>query len=144
MGGKLLSLSLMLGLFVAGTCAADAASLENEKSEAGVQAVEKHWSEAFVKGDGSYLSKLLADDYVSVSGSGAVRTKADIIELSRKYAASNPSPLADPPPSPVSIIGDAAVVKHDSPTERAVDVFYYRGGRWHACYSQHTRKSTSG
>jgi hypothetical protein len=130
----------VLGLLAVTACAADASSVENERSEAGVQAVEKRWSEAFVRGETAYLNQLLSDDYVSVNGSGMVRTKADVIELSRKYAASNPEALPDLPQSPVSIVGDAAIVTHDNPGERSVDVFYYRDGRWHAWYSQHTRK----
>ena len=40
--------------------------------------------------------------------------------------------------------GDTAIVRHDSADERSVDVFYFRDGRWHAWYSQHTRKSPAG
>lgn len=140
MSKKILLSSWMLGLVAATACAADVSSVENERSVAGVQAVEKRWSEAFVRGETAYLNQLLSDEYVSVNGSGMVRTKADVIELSRKYAASNPETLPNLPPSPVSIVGDAAIVTHDNPGERSVDVFYYRDGRWHAWYSQHTRK----
>jgi len=138
MGGR--SAIVMFGLVAAGACAAHASPLENEKSEAGVQAVERHWSEAFVGGDSAYLNELLTEDYVSVNGNGEARTKSDIIELSRRYASTKPAPLPELPPSPVAIVGDAAIVSHDSPTERSVDVFYYRDKRWHAWYSQHTRK----
>lgn len=140
MNKKLLPFLLSVGILAAAACAADAPSAASERSEAGVQAVEKRWSEAFMRGETAYLNDLLADDYVSVNGSGVVRTKADIIEMSRKYAASNPGSMPDLPPSPVSIIGDAAIVQHDNPSERSVDVFYYRDGRWYAWYSQHTQK----
>jgi hypothetical protein len=38
----------------------------------------------------------------------------------------------------IRVIGDAAVVQHHGDKERSVDVFYFRDGRWHAWYSQHT------
>ena len=140
MSKKLLPFSLLVGILAAAACAGDVPPTANERSEAGVQAVEKRWSEAFMRGETAYLNDLLAEDYISVNGSGAVRTKADIIEMSRKYAANNQGPMPDLPPSPVSIIGDAAIVQHDNQSERSVDVFYYRDGRWYAWYSQHTRK----
>lgn len=126
-----------------GACSANASPPEHEKTVAGVQAVERQWSEAFVKGDANYLGQLLDDGYVSVNGSGKVRTKAEVIDLAISYAAGNPAPLPDLPPSPVFIEGETAIVRHDNKNERSVDVFYYRDGRWHAWYSQHTRKSSA-
>lgn len=130
------------GIFVvlggASVALASAADIEARMSVAGVQAVEDHWSKAFVGGDAAYLDHLLAPDYVSVNPKGVPRPKADIIALAKKYAATNPAPLPPRPQSPVSVQGDTAIVRHRSAEDVSVDIFYYRGGAWHAWYSQHT------
>jgi len=131
-GGAILSIA---------ACAASPASVELERSEAGVHAVERHWTEAFVTGDSAYLEQLLAADYVSVNGKAVVRPKAEVIALARKFAATNKGPLPDVQQGQVLMQGDAAIVLHDGPTERSVDVFYYRDGHWQAWYSQHTSKT---
>lgn len=110
---------------------------EHLKSAEGVNAVEDHWTRAFVAGDAAYLDRLLADDYVSVNGNGVARPKAEVIAMAQRYAASNPAPLAPRDPSPVSIEGDTAIVHHRSPQDVSIDVFYWRDGAWHAWYSQH-------
>jgi hypothetical protein len=110
---------------------------EQLKSVEGINAIEAHWSQAFVTGDAAYLDGLLADDYVSVNAKGVARPKAEVIALAKRYAAGNPAPLPPRDPSPVSIEGDAAIVRHRSPQDVSIDVFYWRDGAWHAWYSQH-------
>lgn len=108
---------------------------------AGVREAENRWGEAFVSGDVATLDALLDADYVSVNASGAPRTKAEILVLARDYAKAHPGqhgqPLANS--ATIRVIGDAAVVQHHGAQETSVDVFYYRDGRWHAWYSQHTK-----
>ena len=108
---------------------------------AGVRDAENRWGEAFVSGDVATLDALLDADYVSVNASGTPRTKAEILVLARDYAKAHPgqhgTPLADS--STIRVIGDAAVVQHHGAQDTSVDMFYFRDGRWHAWYSQHTK-----
>jgi hypothetical protein len=116
---------------------ASAADAEHQKTEAGVQATEDHWSEAFVSGDEAYLSALLDPAYVSVNRTGKPRPRADIIALSRKVAAMPRQTYPKTPPH-IELRGDTAVVSFQSAEETSVDVFYWKGGAWRALYSQHT------
>lgn len=127
----LVSLAVVLGAAAAANVAPDAA---------GVRAAENLWSEAFITGDIATLDALLDPDYVSVNASGQPRTKAGILQLSHDFAKAHPGqhgqPLADT--STIRVIGNAAVVQHHGDKDTSVDVFYFRDGRWHAWYSQHT------
>lgn len=112
---------------------------EAQMSRAGIQAVEAHWVRAFLTGDEAYLSKLLDDDYVSVSTKGVPRPKSDIIALAESIAAKGPQTI--PPPSPnmkIVVHADAAIVTDAGFGQVSVDVFHYANGAWHAWYSQHT------
>jgi hypothetical protein len=110
----------------------------------GVRAAEQSWSEAFISGDRATLDALLDQDYVSVGSNGVARPKKEIIRLATEYAKAHPGQHAQdfPATSEIRVIGDAAVVQHRNPADSSVDVFYFRDGRWHAWYSQHTKKST--
>ena len=127
---------MSVGAFV--LVAAHAASAADES---GVRDAEDRWSEAFVTGNAAALGDLLDTDYVSVGANGKPRPKTEIIQAAKKYAAAHPGQHANPlpPTSTIRVIGDAAVVQHHAPQENSVDVFYFRDGKWHAWYSQHTR-----
>jgi hypothetical protein len=114
-----------------------AADAEHQKTTAGVQAVEDHWSAAFIGGDETYLSALLDDGYVSVGSAGKARPKAEIIALARKVAAM-PKQTYAKPVSHIELRGDTALVTFAGKTDASSDLFYWRGGAWHAWYSQHT------
>ncbi len=127
----------MLALLIASTIAGSAHAGD---TAAALRTVENGWSQAFVTGDGAYLDALLDPAYVSVGTGGAAHDKAAIIAAAKGYAANHPGAHADPmpPSSTIDIRGAAAVVRHTGPTDTSVDVFYFRGGRWRAWYSQHT------
>ncbi len=57
--------------------------------------------------------------------------------LAKKVAASHPK-TPDAIPLKIDVRGDAAVVTASAGQDASVDVFYWREGRWHAWYSQHT------
>lgn len=114
-----------------------AAAVEHQKTPAGVQATEDHWSEAFVSGDEAYLSALLDPAYVSVNRSGKPRPRADIIALSKKVSTMPRQAYPKTPPH-IELRGDVAVVSFLGKDETSVDVFYWKGGAWRALYSQHT------
>ena len=108
---------------------------------AGVREAENRWSEAFITGDTAALDALLDASYVSVNTTGHARTKAEILQLARNYAKAHPGEHATPlsPTSTIRVIGNAALVQHHGAQDTSVDVFYFRDGRWHAWYSQHSR-----
>jgi hypothetical protein len=124
-------------LLTAGTAAAAAPGPDVE----GVRAAENRWSEAFVTGDVATLDALLDADYVSVNAAGKPRAKAEILQLAHDFAKAHPGQHGQPlaATSTIRVLGDAAVVQHHGPQDTSVDVFYFRDGRWHAWYSQHTR-----
>jgi len=121
--------------------AAQSAAAEKAADEAGVRDAENRWSEAFVSGDAVTLDALLDPEYVSTGANGKPRAKSDIVALATAYAKSHPGEHAKPLPatSTIRVIGDTAVVQHHNAGDTSVDVFYFRDGRWHAWYSQHTK-----
>lgn len=108
---------------------------------AGVRDAENRWSEAFITGDTATLDALLDASYVSVNTTGHARTKAEILQLARNYAKAHPGEHATPmsSTSTIRVIGNSALVQHHGAQDTSVDVFYFRDGRWHAWYSQHSR-----
>jgi hypothetical protein len=133
-----LSLIALTCLFAAAVPAMAAGDTANE---AGVRDTENRWSEAFISGDANALDALLDADYVSTGTNGKARPKAEIIRIASAYAKDHPGEHAKPmpPSSTIRVIGDAAVVQHHGDSDASVDVFYFRDGRWHAWYSQHTK-----
>ena len=61
--------------------------------------------------------------------------------MAHAFAQTHPGQHGPPLPktSTIRVIGFAGVVHHHGDTESSVDVFYFRDGRWHAWYSQHTK-----
>jgi hypothetical protein len=138
---------IFAALVIAVPTAAFADNAESQMNQAGIDAVEKHWGDAFTGGDAAYLGALLDDDYISVSGEGVARTKADIIALAQQIAAKNkaapPVPASSSTPAPhvdsnTTIHGTTAIVTATGFGQKSVDVFHYENGAWHAWYSQHT------
>lgn len=113
---------------------------------AAVRAAEDHWNAAYVTGEADFLNGLLADEYVSVGGTGADHDKAAILASARAYAAAHPGTAASPMPSSstIAITGDLAIVRHHGAKDVSVDIFQKRGGRWVALYSQHTPLAAAG
>lgn len=136
-----MKLLLLVSLSIFLSVAQAAGAAEKQADEAGVRDAENHWSEAFVSGDAATLDALLDADYVSTGATGKPRTKAEIIGLATAYAKAHPGEHAKslPATSTIRVIGDAAVVQHHNPSDTSVDVFYFKDGRWHAWYSQHTK-----
>ncbi|GAB3347274.1 nuclear transport factor 2 family protein [Lysobacter tyrosinilyticus] len=133
--GRVIAMSCLICISSAALGAATVAD------SAGVREAENRWSEAFITGDTAALAVLLDADYVSVSTTGHARTKAEILQLASNYAKAHPGDHAKPlsPTSTIRVIGNSAVVQHHGDTDRSVDVFYFRDGRWHAWYSQHSK-----
>jgi hypothetical protein len=130
---------LIAGAF--GSVSGSASGASGMPDEAGVRDAENRWSEAFVSGDTVSLDALLDARYVSVNTKGHARAKAEILRLAHDYAAAHPGEHAKPlaPSSTIRVIGNAAVVQHHGNADTSVDVFYFRDGRWHAWYSQHSK-----
>ena len=135
---------LLLACVISGTqlvLAAGERAVDKRADEAGVRDAENRWSEAFMEGDAATLDTLLDADYISTGTNGKARDKAQIIKLAQDFAKAHPGQHASPlaPTSSIRVIGNAAVVQHRNSADTSVDVFYFRDGRWHAWYSQHTR-----
>jgi len=131
--------ALLAGLLASATVLA--APTHASGDAAGVRDAENRWGEAFVSGDVATLDALLDADYVSVNAAGTPRTKAEVLVLARDFAKAHPGQHGQPlaATSTIRVIGDAAVVQHHGAQDTSVDVFYFRDGRWHAWYSQHTK-----
>ncbi|MBE1159088.1 nuclear transport factor 2 family protein [Dyella acidiphila] len=134
--------------------AGDAANAdETAHSEAGVLALEQHWSIAEMAGDTGWLEQMLAPGFRSVSNDGSVHDKQAIVAGAAKRKGTSLAQaqrqFADyqqqhPYGSAVLIQGDTAVVSFYDPAlgpqkgVKSADIFVYADGGWHAFYSQHT------
>lgn len=116
-----------------------------------VKAVDDAWGKAEESGDVAYVDWLLLPGYQSVGHAGEIKTKDAILSNARPHPGSSDRAakiaawkVAHPIRPEVSIFGDTAVLTWFSMKPGAsqpissVDVFVYRGGHWHAVYSQHT------
>ncbi|HYM01083.1 MAG TPA: nuclear transport factor 2 family protein [Blastocatellia bacterium] len=119
---------------------------DNERLDAdSVRAVERAWTKAFLTGDTDYLDGLLEPDYESVTYSGQVRTKQEIIEKARAHKA-HPLPMPALKEPTIQIHGSAAFSRVDEEVEdpqtkrkhtvRFLDFFVFYDGRWHVLYTQ--------
>jgi len=126
---------------------------ETQRTEAGVMAVDNHWSLAEMTGDTAWLDQMLLPEYRSVGHDGKVHSKAAIVagaakrkgtsldQAEQKFAAYRKE---HPYGSAVVVHGDTAVISFYDPTlgpqngVKSSDVFLYVDGHWHALYSQHT------
>jgi Domain of unknown function (DUF4440) len=121
------------------------------KTAAAVIAADDGWEKAEETGDVAYVDNLLLPDYRSVSADGSVHDKAAILANTKNNIGSPDHAAkvakwqaAHPMDTAAAIQGDTAVVTfHLKPLgpEKGImscDIFVYRGGQWHAIYSQHT------
>jgi hypothetical protein len=133
--------------------AQDASADETQRSEAGVMAVDNHWSIAELSGDADWLDQMLLPEYRSVGNTGAAHTKAEIVSGAAKRKGTDPAKARmefatyqkeHPFGSTVELHGDTAVITFYDATLgpdkgiKSSDVFVYIDGHWHAMYSQHT------
>lgn len=132
---------------------APASADETQPTEAGVMAVDNHWSLAEMTGDTAWLDQMLLPEYRSVGNTGVAHDKATIVAgaAKRKGTSLDKAKLdfaayqkQHPFGSAVAMHGNTAIVSFYDPTlgpqngVRSSDVFIYVDGHWHALYSQHT------
>lgn len=130
-----------------------AAADETQQTEAGVMAVDNHWSIAELTGDTDYLNQMLLPEYRSVTTNGVAHPKDAIVAGAAKRKGTDLAKAKldfatykkeHPYGSAVVIQGNTAVVSFYDPTlgpqkgVKSSDVFVYVDGHWHAIYSQHT------
>jgi hypothetical protein len=126
---------------------------ETQHSEAGVMAVDHHWSIAEMTGDTDWLNQMLLPEYRSISNDGsshpkdaivagaAKRKGTDLAKAQLEYATYGKE---HPYGTAVVIHDNTAVVSFYDPAlgpqkgVKSSDIFVYLDGRWHAIYSQHT------
>lgn len=125
-----------------------------QRTEAAVVAVDEAWERAEQAGDLAYLNDLLLPEYRSVNIDGSTIDKAAILSSAQENGGSTGRAAIvakwhskHPARVTVEVVGDLALLtfilsKQDVP-ERVMscDIFVYRGGTWHALYSQHTQAS---
>jgi hypothetical protein len=144
-------LSAAATLFVPLCALAASPTKPQPRTEAAVIAADDGWEKAEESGDVAYVDNLLLSDYRSVSADGSVHNKSAILANTKKnigspdHAAKVAQWQAAHPMETAAVIqGDTAIVTfHLKPAgaEKGImlsDIFVYRGGQWHAIYSQHT------
>ncbi len=116
------------------------AGQQSGSNEQALRQIEQGMIDAFVKGDASYLERLLADTFIITEPDGVVRDKAGLIAIVKsgdlKYESLQNSEMK------VQVYGNAAVVTYRSIDKgtfkgqdftgpyRWTDVFVRQGGRW--------------
>jgi hypothetical protein len=130
-----------------------AAADETQHTQAGVMAVDAHWSVAEMTGDTNWLDQMLLPEYRSVNNDGTVHAKAAILAGAAKRKGTDlakaKQDFADyqkqhPYGTAVTVQGDTAIITFYDPTlgpqkgVKSSDIFVYLDGHWHAMYSQHT------
>lgn len=149
---SLAAVALVLAAGSRGYAAPQAVVDETQKTQAAVQAVELHWTQAEVHGDVAYLNRLLMPEYRSVNADGVVHSKSDILASAVKNGRSRGAAAkrvaaylkAHPYETLITIEGDTALSTFYSPTlglQKGIessDILVYRDGAWHAIYSAHT------
>jgi hypothetical protein len=126
---------------------------ETQRTEAGVMAVDRHWSIAELSGDTDWLNQMLLPEYRSVNTDGTAHAKEAIVASAMKRKGTDLAKAKDqfatyqkehPYGSAVAIHDNTAIVTfYDQalgPQKgvRSSDIFVYLDGHWHAMYSQHT------
>lgn len=92
----------------------------NNRAEREVRQADRELNEAFLRSDVAVLDHIMADDYMSTSPLGVVRTKAQVLELLRTGERSHES--LDFDDVRVRVYGNAAVL-----TSRRTERGQYRG-----------------
>ncbi len=101
--------------------------------------LDKKFDEARRKGDTAFVSDLLTEDFLRISGTAAVQTKAEVLKAmtatSGNPAAAPPAETV-PPTYTVQLHGDTAVMGHSQkgdevfPASAVMHVFVKQQGRW--------------
>jgi hypothetical protein len=147
LGGSVIAVLLVASPARAQSPAVD----ETAKSEAGLVAVELHWSNAEAAGDIAFLDRFLRPQYRSVNVDGTALDKAALIAgaNARRGSDKGVKDLAEwrkthRHGTRVVIDGETAVVTFYDLTlgpDRGItsaDMFVYQDHRWQALYSSHT------
>lgn len=143
--------ALALAAILAPAGAAEARPAPEPRTAAAVLAADNAWGDAETRGDVAFVDALLADGYRTIGHDGKVRTKADVLAGTRARGGT-PQRAAEvaawraqhPTKGEVALFGDTAVLTWvtagttNPAMVMSCDIFVYRGGRWHAIYSQHS------
>ena len=123
------------------------AVLKGERKDvATIQALERAWSVAFLRGDTAFERCLLTPDFTEITRDGAVKSLAEELALAAQNRGKGLPPPA-PLQIPVMIHGDVAVAYVAVPRSRDgrafsiynADYYVWEGGVWRAYFSQQTR-----
>jgi len=124
------------------------------RTASAVHAADDAWETAEEQGNAPFVDWLLAPDYRSIGSGGKATDKAAIVAHARAFdklperaAKVAAWKAAHPSRAVVTLFGDTAVLNWISTKageEQRIyscDIFVYRGGHWHAIYSQHADES---
>lgn len=111
-----------------------------------VQALERAWSEAFLRGDVDFERCLLTPDFTEITRDGAVKVLADELALAAENRGKH-LPIPAQPATTVFIHGEVAVayvpVLHGKGGKAFkvynADYYVWEGSAWHAFFSQQSR-----
>ena len=142
-------LAATAGVPVAVSAAAAPQVDETARTDTAVIAVDDHWMQAELSGDTAWLDAMLMPDYRTISADGKAGDKAAILRAVEKNRGSDKMRKqvdawlkAHPTRKSVVMHGDVAILSFSDPGTgrvRSSDIFMYRGGGWHALYSQHAK-----
>ena len=107
-------------------------------------ALDKQFDEARRKGDTAFVADFLTDDFIQVTGTAAVRTKADLLKALKSQPAPPVPSAAQDAPTPTYTVrvlpGDTAIMTHTiaaptdthdpAPGNAVMHVFVKQQGRW--------------
>jgi uncharacterized protein (TIGR02246 family) len=100
-----LAVGLVLGLFV--TTAMHGASASTDDDRRAVSALDSEYQAAVKRNDAATMARILADDFVLVTGSGKTYTKTDMLEEAQRGDVYQQNDEED---QTVRVWGDTAVV----------------------------------
>jgi ketosteroid isomerase-like protein len=97
-----------IGVFLLLAAAAPSASAGTAEDEKAVAAIDTQYQAAVAKNDAAAMDRILADDFILVTGKGKVYTKADLLKEARD--AKTTYERQDDIDQKVRVYGDTAVV----------------------------------
>ena len=150
---KLKTIALFVSLFTIPSSAQSSANhcdfpqLKNQQKDAAtIQRLETAWSEAFLRGDTTFMSCLLAPDYTEIMRSGELKKLSDELAMAEKNRGKD---LKMPElPKPQVLIHENVAIAYassigkssdgKSQTRWYSDTYLWKDGQWHAFFAQQT------
>jgi hypothetical protein len=117
-----------------------------QKDSETIQRLEMAWTEAYLRGDTTLMSCLLAPDFTEIMRSGELKTLQDELAMAKKNRGKNLK-MPEPPKIRVLLHENAAVAYGVSVVKSSdgqvmtrwySDTYLWKNGQWHAFFAQQT------